>query len=167
MLTSESCQLTIKDYAILEAMEERFPHRDDLMRSILHQKLSNAVVMFREDISPTVVTLNSRVTYRVNGGPAETRVIVDDEMRGLVGMTVISITQPRGLAMLGVSEGESVVLRRPDGDPEKITVVKVARQPEVSIRSVKERHVGGWTSRWNRLFDKPDRAPSHVQPSRD
>jgi regulator of nucleoside diphosphate kinase len=159
MLTSESCQLTIKDYTILEAMEERFPRRDDLMRPILHQKLSNAVVMFREDIPPTVVTLNSRVTYRIDDGPAETRMIADDEMRGLVGMTVISITQPRGLAMLGVSEGKSVILRRPDGDPEKITVVKVAHQPEAAIRRVKGRHADGRTSRWHRLFDELDQAP--------
>lgn len=42
--------------------------------------------MFRDDIPANVVTLSSRVAYRVNDGPAETRIVAHDQMRGLVGM---------------------------------------------------------------------------------
>lgn len=134
MFVSQACQLTIRDYSVLEAMEERLDRRDELMRWILRDKLSKAVVMFPEDIPPTVVTLDSRVTYRINGGPDEIRIVADDEMQGLEGATVISITQPRGLAMLGIAEGESVILRRPESDQERITIVKVEYQPEAGTR---------------------------------
>jgi regulator of nucleoside diphosphate kinase len=85
MPTIDSCQLTSKDYTILEVMQERRPG-GDTFSAILQRKISGAVVMFREDIPATVVTLSTRVAYRVNDGPAETRIVAHDEMRGLVGM---------------------------------------------------------------------------------
>ena len=44
-------------------------------------------------------------------------------MRGLVGMTVFSITHPRGLAMSGVTKGVSFTLPRHNGVTEKINVI--------------------------------------------
>ena len=105
-MPNNPCMLTTKDYTILEVMLERCLGLDDPMRPILQQKLHNAVVVFADDIPATVVTLNSRVAYRVNGGPAETRIVAHDDVRGLVGR-VISITIPRGLALLGLAEGQS------------------------------------------------------------
>ncbi|MER9444163.1 hypothetical protein NKI79_22825 [Mesorhizobium sp. M0340] len=105
MSTIDSCQLTTKDYTILEVMQERRPARGDAFSTILQRKISSAVVMFREDIPATVVTLSTRVAYRVNDGPAETRIVAHDEMRGLVGM-LLPITNPRGLALLGLAEGQ-------------------------------------------------------------
>lgn len=92
MPTIDSCQLTTKDFTILEVMQERHP-RGDALSVVLQRKISSAIVMFREDIPPTVVTLSTRVTYRVNDGPAETRIVAHDEMRGLVGMLCRSPTR--------------------------------------------------------------------------
>ena len=128
------CLLTTKDYTILEVMLERCLGLDDPLRPTLQEKLKSAVVVFADDIPTTVVTLNSRVAYRVNGGAAETRIVAHDDIRGLVGR-VISITVPRGLALLGLAEGQSFHFR--DGGrevSETVTVQEVAYQPEAARR---------------------------------
>jgi transcription elongation GreA/GreB family factor len=132
MPTTDSCQLTTKDYTILEVMQERHP-RGDALSVILQRKISSAVVMFREDIPATVVTLSSRVAYRVNDGPAETRIVAHDEMRGLVGM-LLPITNPRGLALLGLAEGQSISIPTAGGGLETLTVHEVVYQPEAARR---------------------------------
>jgi hypothetical protein len=133
MSKDQACRLTTKDYTILEVMLERCHGRDDPMTPMLRRKLAEAVVMFREDIPADVVTLSSRVTYRVNGAPSETRIVSHDEMRGLVG-SVLPITNPRGLALLGLAEGQSATIERPDGTTETIAVEAVAYQPEAARR---------------------------------
>ncbi|WP_322414421.1 nucleoside-diphosphate kinase [Mesorhizobium huakuii] len=127
MPTIDSCQLTSKDYTILEVMQERRPG-GDTFSAILQRKISGAVVMFREE-----VTLSTRVAYRVNDGPAETRIVAHDEMRGLVGM-LLPITNPRGLALLGLAEGQSMSIPTTDGGLETLTVHEVVYQPEAARR---------------------------------
>lgn len=133
MSTTDSCQLTTKDYTILEVVRDRHPMRDETFWAILQRKISSAVVMFRDDIPANVVTLNSRVAYRVNDGPAETRIIAHDQMRGLVGM-LLPITNLRGLALLGLAEGQSISIPTADGRAETLTVHEVVYQPEAARR---------------------------------
>ncbi|UCI22718.1 GreA/GreB family elongation factor (plasmid) [Mesorhizobium sp. B2-1-8] len=133
MPTIDSCQLTTKDYTILEVMRDRHPARGEAFLTILKRKISSAVVVFRDDIPATVVTLSSRVAYRVNDGPAETRIVSHDEMRGLVGM-LLPITSPRGLALLGLAEGQSISIPTADGGLETLTVHEVVYQPEDATR---------------------------------
>lgn len=141
MFKSDVCQLTTRDFTLLEIMQDRWPSNDELMRAILQHKLTKAIVMFRRDIPSTVVTLDSHVSHRIDGGPAETRVVADDAMRGLVGLTVMSITNPRGLAMLGLAEGQSVTLQRPREAAETITVEKVVYQPEAAEKGRTTAHI--------------------------
>lgn len=129
----DGCQLTTKDYTILEVMRERHPTRDGTFSTILQRKISSAFVMFREDIPANVVTLSSRVAYRVNDGPAETRIVAHDQMRGLVGM-LLPITNPRGLALLGLAEGQSMSIPTSDGSLETLTVHEVVYLPEAARR---------------------------------
>ncbi|MER9670507.1 nucleoside-diphosphate kinase [Mesorhizobium sp. M0203] len=133
MLNIDSCQLTTKDYTILEVMRERHPARSETFSDILQRKISSAVVVFREDIPATVVTLSSRVAYRVSDGPAEIRIVAHDEMRGLVGM-LLPITNPRGLALHGLAEGQSMSIPTADGGLETLTVQEVVYQPEAARR---------------------------------
>ena len=130
---TDNCQLTTKDYTILEVVRDRHPMRDETFSATLQRKISSAVVMLRDDIPPNVVTLNSRIAYRVNDGPAETRIIAHDQMRGLVGM-LLPITNVRGLALLGLAEGQSISIPTADGRPETLTVHEVVYQPEAARR---------------------------------
>lgn len=138
MSNDQIFRLTTKDYTVLEVMLDRCLGRDDPMVPILQRKLSAAVVTFREDIPANVVTLGSRVTYRVNDAPAETRIVAHDEMRGLVG-SVLSITNPRGLALLGLAEGEWMTFVRAGGSEETVSLDKVVYQPEASLRAKAKR----------------------------
>ncbi|WP_315920602.1 nucleoside-diphosphate kinase [Mesorhizobium sp. SP-1A] len=135
MSATETFHLTTKDYTILEVMQERAIGRDETLAQIVRRKISNAVVMFREDIAPTVATLSSRVVYRIDDGPAETRIIAHDTMRGLVG-TILPITNPRGLALLGLSEGQSMEIAKAGGGFETVTLQTVAYQPEAAQREL-------------------------------
>lgn len=130
---NESFQLTTKDHTILEVMRERSIARDQIVSEILRRKLSRAVILFREDIAADVVTLSSRVTYRVDDAPAETRIIAPDDMRGLVGL-LLPIGHPRALALMGLAEGQSMTIPRADGGSETLTVVQVVYQPEAARR---------------------------------
>lgn len=130
---NETFFLTTKEHTTLEVMLERSAVHDETIRAILQRKLSNAIVTFREDISPVVATLNSRVSYRIDAGPVETRVIAKDAQSGTVG-AVLPITNPRGLALLGLSEGQSMEIGRQDGGRETLTLQAVLYQPEAAQR---------------------------------
>lgn len=133
MSARANCQLTTKDYTILEVLAERNRDLDPTMTTLLRRKLSDAQVLFREDIPATVVTLSSRVKFSIDGGPAETRIVAHEDMRGLVGLT-LPITTPRGLALLGLAEGQSITIEHENGGMETLTVVEVAYQPEAARR---------------------------------
>ena len=133
MFASDVCQLTTKDYTILEIMREQPFGLDELMRSILDRKLSNAIVALRDDIPADVVTVGSRVTYRIDDGRAETRIVAGDDFHGLSGLLPVApISHPRGLAMLGLAEGDSATLHPHDGPAETIAVLEVVHQPEAA-----------------------------------
>lgn len=131
MSDTETFHLTTKDFTILEVMLERTIGRDETIRAILQRKIARATVMFRDDIAADVATLNSRVAYRVDDGPQETRIIAHDDMRGLVG-SILPITNPRGLALLGLAEGQSMTIARPGGGRETLTLQRVLYQPEAA-----------------------------------
>jgi regulator of nucleoside diphosphate kinase len=128
----DACVLTTKDYSILEMMLERQP-ADTALAMLLRHKIDTAQIVFGQDINPAIVTLGSRTTYRVDDQPAQTRVVTHDHMRGLVGL-LLPITNLRGLALLGLAEGESITIISNDDNEEMITVQAVVYQPEASRR---------------------------------
>lgn len=138
MPNADNCVLTTKDHAILKTMLERCLGAGDPLRPLLESKLRTATVMFREDIPPAVVTLGSRVTYSIDDEPEETRTVVADGAQGTVGST-LPITHPRGLALIGLSEGQSLVIRKIDGGEEKVTVEQVLYQPEAARHAASRR----------------------------
>ena len=130
--------LTTKDFSILEAMLERRIASGDVILPLLRRKLAEATVVQVGAVGAGVVTLNSRVVFRVNGGAAETRTLVQQENRGLVGLN-LPVTTPRGLSMLGMSEGQTMLVDRPAGGQESILIEKIVYQPEAARRQVDER----------------------------
>lgn len=121
--------LTNKDYAILTTALLQCLWDDETLVPQLRRKLSRASVVPSHQIPSTVVTMNSRVSFRVNDGREDTRVIIPDEADRLIGMT-LPVTSKRGLALLGMSEGQTVTLKEPGGRSDTITVLEVTYQPE-------------------------------------
>lgn len=132
-MSQETCILTTKDFTILEVMRDRCHGRDDPLAPILKRKIASAIVVFRDDVPANVATLSSRVTFIVDDGAPDTRVISHDRMSSSVGM-FLPITNRRGLALLGLIEGVEFILANDDGREERIRLEKVHYQPEAARR---------------------------------
>ena len=132
-MTRETCILTTKDFTILEVMRDRFLGRRDPFTCILNRKLETATVMFRDDIPVNVATLSSRVTFSVDGRHSDTRIISHDGTTAPVGL-FLPITTARGLALLGLREGQEFVIRAGEGEQERIVLHEVLYQPEAARR---------------------------------
>ncbi len=132
-MTKETCFLTTKDFTILEVMRDRCLGRDDPLAPILKRKIEAATVMFRDDIPMAVATLSSRVTFSVNGREPDSRIISHDRMSAPVGL-FLPITTARGLALLGLSEGDAFGFVNADGEDEMIVLHAVHYQPESAKR---------------------------------
>ena len=131
------CRMTLEDRSKLEALLAAWPFEDRQFNDLLRRKIESASIWPREDIAPTIVTLDSRVSYRVGERPAEIRILSLHESHGPVG-TVLPVTTLRGLALIGLDEGESFELLR-DGERESITVVS-AEEPVSRFYPVETDH---------------------------
>ena len=132
-MSKDDTILTTKDFTILEAMRDKRSGTADPLTPILRRKLGSALVVFAEDLPESVASLNSRVTFTVNGGVRQTRALVLDGIASLVGMS-LSITTLRGMALLGLAEGQEFVVSNRDGLEERILLEKVEYQPQARQR---------------------------------
>jgi regulator of nucleoside diphosphate kinase len=131
-MSTDNCILTTKDFTILEVMQDRC-HRDEPLSTILKRKIDTALVVFRDDVPGNVATLSSRVTFSVDGRDPDTRVLSPERMTSPIGM-FLPITTLRGLALLGLAEGQGFVLADHEGQEERIVLEKVLYQPEAARR---------------------------------
>lgn len=145
-MTADACILTTKDFTILEVMRDRCFGRDDPLESILNRKIESATVMFREDVPVNVATLSSRLTFSVNGREPDSRIISHDRMHSPIGL-FLPITTARGLALLGLSEGQDFVMKNGDGTVERILLQDVLYQPETARREKEARERTATSSR--------------------
>lgn len=132
-MPQDSCILTTKDFTILEVMFDRCLGTGDPMRALLGRKIGSATVVFRDDVPPDVATLSSRVTFSVGNREPDTRILSHDRMTSPVGL-FLPITTPRGVALLGLSRGQTFRLPKPDGGEERIVLELVLYQPEAARR---------------------------------
>jgi regulator of nucleoside diphosphate kinase len=132
-MSQETCILTTKDFTIVEVMRDRCLGQDDPLAPILKRKIDSATVVFRDDVPDDVATMSSRVTFSVNGRDSDTRIISHDRMTSMVGM-FLPVTTLRGLALLGLAEGEHFAFTNSDGIEERVLLEKVHYQPEAARR---------------------------------
>ena len=105
--------LTAKDFSILEQMLHSGTGSEQT-NGLVRRKLDDARIVFGSDIDPEIVTLDSRVRYRINGNAPEERTLIVDSNQEVRGMT-IQLGTLRGVAMLGMAAGEAVTVPRRDG----------------------------------------------------
>lgn len=125
--------LTTKDFSILEAMADDPRGRYQLLLPLIRHKIAKAVVVFREDLPDGIASINSRVSFRVNGSARDTRVLSTGQVTAPIGM-FLPITTTRGLSLLGLTEGQDMALTDPNGLEDRILLEKVEYQPEASLR---------------------------------
>lgn len=139
MWTSKGCILTFSDFNILEQLQKNITDGRTAFARLLEYKLENAQLMTREDIPPTIATLNSRVRYRIGDATPQVRLLTPDPAQGMVGLS-LPLTTMRGMGLLGLAEGEAIALLR-DGEtaPERLVLEAVIYQPEAALREMAER----------------------------
>lgn len=141
MTTGALYRLTTKDVAVLEVMLMRRRAFADPAASRLERKLAESSVVPLGAIESDVATVNSRVIFRVDDGPAETRTLILGEASAPVG-SGLQVGTWRGLCLLGMKAGQSAVIEHPDGREERILLEDVAYQPEAARRAARENQPG-------------------------
>lgn len=132
-MSQENCILTTKDFTILEVMRERCLDAEDPMRPLLDRKLACAQIIFSQDAPATLATLSSRVSYTVNSGEPDARILSHGPMNSPTGL-YLPITTLRGLALLGLTEGQEFRFVNRSGNSERILLQTVQFQPEAARR---------------------------------
>lgn len=145
-MTSIHCHLTAKDSAYLKSLLSS-KDQDEEFLALVRGKLDTAHLLLDHTIDPRVATIDSRVEFSVGGGFTEERILTRDEKgNGLA--RALPVTTPRGLAVLGLKEGEVFPLRKPNGIIEPIRLIKVVFQPEAAERGRPTSEVVDFQSRW-------------------
>lgn len=96
----------------------------------LELELERAEVVDPKDIPATVVSMNSRVRFFINGSSerfSQTLVYPKDADGAA---DKISVLAPIGSALLGLSVGDTIDWPRPDGAVTKVTIEEIIYQPE-------------------------------------
>lgn len=132
-MSNKNCILTRKDFAILEILHQQCLDGRDPLSSILRRKIDAVCLVEREEMPANVASLNSRVSFRVDEHSSDTRTIVHDWMTLPVGMA-LPITTQRGLALIGLVEGQEFRLINRHGIEESLVLERVHYQPEAANR---------------------------------
>lgn len=102
---------------------------DEPVLNSLVAEIDRAIVLPPRQVSPDVITMNSRARLRLNDEPAQIALVypalADDRARR------ISVVSPLGTAVLGFREGDRVDWHGADGQL-KIEIEKVLYQPEAA-----------------------------------
>ena len=108
-----------------------------LLRSLcegphLEAELERANIVDAREVSPEVVTMNSRVVFEDATTRTTTEVTIVYPQDADVERARISVLAPVGTALLGLAEGDSIVWPFPHGSSRCLRVVKVTFQPEAA-----------------------------------
>lgn len=128
-MSNDTCILTTKDYTILEILLDRLGATGHPMATTVRRKLDTASVVLRDSLPPDVASLSSRVAFRILDVGLDMRVLTHQPSRSPVGL-FLPITAPRGLALLGLREGQEIDIDAPGQRAERLVLDKVHYQPE-------------------------------------
>lgn len=121
--------LTPNDFAFLGRLMRQRGDQGDIVGAMLALKLAVASVVPASVIGQDVARLGSRVRFRIDGGEAlEKRLVA-----GVNGVSAdaLPVSLPHGLALIGMSVGDSNLVPRIDGASERLTLDAVL--PGLSI----------------------------------
>lgn len=141
--------MTVGDYFVLKTRLARALAADDPFAFFLHRKIKTAILIVSQSIPSHIVTIDSQIVCHV-GSEAIAGKLVDGEA-GVAAPNDLSIGTPLGLALLGMSVGETSSFVRRDGCKETIFVARVTYQPEA------DKHGSAIASRdpyCDRVFDR-------------
>jgi regulator of nucleoside diphosphate kinase len=143
--TFHECQLTAKDFTYLQSLLASKDYGKAYL-DLLREKLGSATLLLDHTIDHRIATIESRVAFSLDGEHMDERILARDGHAPPQGIA-LPVTTLRGLALLGLKEGEAYPLRTPDGATESLRLIKVAYQPE-SARRTNNTTVVAFQPRW-------------------
>lgn len=132
-MSADKYILTASNAAYLHRLLAAQTNQQHTFSNFLKAKLDAARVWPDCDVPRDVVTLDSRVTFAVNGEFTDTRIISARSRSSIVGLS-LPVTHIRGVALLGLAEGQSIALIDRNHDADLLFVEKVRFQPEAQRR---------------------------------
>ncbi|HET6628979.1 MAG TPA: nucleoside diphosphate kinase regulator [Woeseiaceae bacterium] len=119
-----------RDAERLEALLAKLPADAFPGRAALEGELDRADIVDPQEIPPTVVTMNSKIRFRVASSNEEFALTLVyprdvDESGG-----TISVLAPVGSALLGLSQGDEIEWPKPGGGTLKVRIEEILYQPE-------------------------------------
>ena len=123
MNSDRSIIVTDSDFALLRTLDT-YAH--------LAAELENAEIVAAGRVPPDVVTMNSRVSFEdaTTGESREITIVFPQDAD--VPQGKVSVLAPVGTALLGLTEGESIVWPFPDGGSRCLRVLEITFQPEAN-----------------------------------
>jgi regulator of nucleoside diphosphate kinase len=121
--------LTSADFTVLQNLAGNWREPFAGASQMIRRKLDAATIMFPADIPADVVTLGSRVRFRVGSEPAR-ECSLARELNGDGTGDDVALASALGLAMIGAAAGDVVQLPKADGTVEQVLIEAVLFQPE-------------------------------------
>lgn len=113
----------------LDLLLDRLPAAQSTTRDRLSDELARAAVVEPWHMPPRVVTMNSKVRFRLAGAGAEfCRTLAYPKDAGTD--EHVSVLSPVGSALLGLAEGDRIDWMHADGRTIGVEVLEVVWQPE-------------------------------------
>ncbi|MBT1445022.1 nucleoside diphosphate kinase regulator [Shewanella sp. JM162201] len=128
MTTQPKIVISDVDVERLERLLEDFPAKDPA-RLALEAELGRAEIRPSANMPDNVVTMNSKVRFRVSSS-AEEFCLTLVYPRGANGADTVSVMAPVGSALLGLAQGAEIDWPCPGGTSNRVRIEEVVYQPE-------------------------------------
>jgi len=129
MNTENRIFITDQDYHRLSALVSQV---EGPWVEALEEELSRAHVIGQKEIPGNIVTMNSRVKFVDESTGSESEMTLVYPQDANLDKGRISILAPVGIALLGLSAGQSIDWKMPNGAVKKLKVQEVIFQPEAA-----------------------------------
>ncbi len=122
--------LTAADADRLSALAEAARNRQPDVADMLEAEVARAQLVAPADVPPDTVTMNSHVTFGYEHARRAHWLTLVYPAEADLDMAKISVATPVGAALIGLREGQSIAWSTASGAVRRITLNKVAYQPE-------------------------------------
>lgn len=124
--------VTDTDLERLDRLIRTQPRRNGPACEALEEELSRADVVAQAEISPDVVTMNSRARFVDEDAHDEVEMTLVYPRDADVARGRVSVLAPVGAALLGLAVGQSIAWPLPHGAIKRLRVSAVVYQPEAA-----------------------------------
>lgn len=122
--------LTESDAARLAALAEQIRARQPEVASLLSSEIERAEIVAPEKAPADIVTMRSHVVFGYEHSQRSHRLTLVYPGEADLDLAKISVATPVGAALIGLAEGQSISWTTASGECRRITLHKVAYQPE-------------------------------------